>query len=234
MPPQKKTLRDESNALLARHNSFLPRRKNRLHVYVESLNERIVATRYALEQAQCYSGDVATTETYSPFSDRKEKRAFYTNAFWSFAYSNFDILAHILNMVHPVVKEESQIGFMRAADNYATLATKYRDSIRYLPVPLIKKLSTITNSNFFKRLSKYRQCCLHRRAVCIREKTTTLEVSAVYEHSSAPNESQVIAWICDDPADPIPKWTLNRILDDECQTLLKYVEEQMKDILKSL
>lgn len=234
MPRRKKTLRDESDALLDRHRSLPATRRKQLRVYVESLNERIISLRYAFAQAQRYSEGPPTTETYAPFSDRPQKRDFYTNAFWAFSYSCLDILAHVVNMIHPLVNDESKIGFNWAAKNYKDLPKKYQGQATSIPAQTVDVMAKIAKSRYFARLSRYRQCCLHRRAVCIMEETTTRKLSTAYTESTAPHESPIVALICDDPDNIKPKFDKKRSIDGECQNLLDFVEEKAKAILRSL
>lgn len=235
MPKRRKTFVEECESLLKRHDSLASRTKGRLRVYVASLLERFSSMDYSLSELQRLIGLATqpTTENYDPFENYKQKRDFYADCFWSFSYSVFDILSHILNTLHPAVKDESKVSFVRAGQGYQSLSKEARGKAE-LPEKLRTKIATITNRNYFKRLAAYRQCCLHRRAVCVGEESTRVSLSIPHAASTAKNEPKIITWICDDPDDMVPKFKKKRGLEDECAEIRTGIVEDVRQLIRVL
>lgn len=193
MPRRRKTLSEQCESLLRRHDRLASRTKGRLRVYVTSLLERFLSMDYSLSELQrlIRLATQPTTEDCAPFKNYKQKREFYANCFWAFSYSIFDILSHIVNTLHPAVKDESRVSFVKAGKGYKSLPKDARGDSE-IPEKLRTKLGTITRRNYFKRLAGYRQCCLHRRAVCVFEEERKLSVSEAYFDSTAKYQPKVV------------------------------------------
>lgn len=235
MPRHRKTLAEECHSLLKRHDTLPPRGKQRFSVYIASLVERFVSLDHSLNELRSLTGIAAqsTTETSHPFEDFRQRRDFYASCYWAFAYSVFDILAHIVNTVHPAVTDESKVSFLHASLGYNKLGPLYRGQVT-IPIGIQDQLKKTTNRQYFKRLAAYRQCSLHRRAVCVAEELTKVSVSIPYVGSTSKLDPSVVTWICDDPDDMVAKFTKKRKLEAECETIRTGVEEDVRKILRSL
>lgn len=230
MPKRRKTVDDECEALLQRAaNSLSTRRTKHLEIYLRSLTQRLKELDYSLEELN--SRLRATTESTGDSLSRQEKRDFYSSSLWAFAYSLFDILAHVVNVVYPIVSDESKVSFFGAVNGYNRLSAKVRTS-ESLPSKLTARLRKITNRQYFKRLRSYRQCCLHRRAVCVEETVTTTTVSLPYADTTSRQASCVNTVLCDDPNDMKPRFTKMRDLQRECETIRNTVREDVADALR--
>jgi hypothetical protein len=228
MPKRKKTLEEECEALLRRHKG-----KRYLRIYVESLIERFAGVEYALRQIQALS--TSTSESCEPFRTQLERRDFYTNCFWAFAYSAFDILANIINVVYPLAKDEAWTSFGRALTEYDSLSAKNRGSGSSLPPALHKRIVRIGNSRYFGQLSGFRQCCLHRRAVCVEDEETTVSRSAPYvdwTDSTAPPAPRVVTIICDKADEMQPRFRKRTNLINLCQKIHYRIQDDMKATLR--
>lgn len=233
MVKRRTTLREECEQLLVRHNHLAARPQRHLGIYVRSLQARFSSMDYSLSELQRLI-DLATqptTEDHSPFESQQEKRAFYSDCFWSFSYSVFDILANIMNTVHREVKDEAWVSFAYAANGYNSIPNRVRGTSD-LPVDVRKTVAAITKRQYFKRLAGYRRCSLHRRAVCARESLTQVSLSAPYQHTTDPNESKMVVLICDDPEDMAPKFSKQRLLEDECAQIRSSIEEDVRKIIR--
>jgi hypothetical protein len=186
---------------------------------------------YALAQVRSFTdeGIADTSEQFAPFTDYKQKRDFYADAFWTFAYSLFDIAAHAINVIHPMVTDESLVSFRRAANEYNNVNAWCRVAGGALPSPLLAELERIDKATRFVRLSAYRQCCLHRRAVCLRDTEQT--VSDVYAETTPVTRLLLDTLVCDSVKDLRPKFTLTRRLEKECQTMRGLVEDSIRTVL---
>lgn len=235
MPKTRKTLPEECHGFLKRHDRLASRRKRNLKVYLASLEERFASIDYSLIELRRLAGlsGQSTTDTHHPFEDHRQKRDFYASCFWTFAYSVFDVLAHIVNAVHPAVTDESKVSFLRASHGYNKLQPRDRGQVA-IPNGIQDQIRKTTNRQYFKRLAAYRQCCLHRRAVCVAEQSTEVSVSIPYVGSTAKLEPSVVTWICDDPADLVAKFAKRRQLEVECETIQKGAEDDVRKILRAL
>ena len=244
MAPRRKTFHEECQNLLKRYDGLDPGERERLQVYVTTLEERLGSVDYALSElheAMYPSFPSATwlldvTETGSGARQNEitqggeKKRDFFANHFWAFTYSIFDVLAHIVNTVHPVVRDESEVSFSMASKAYKGISSK----IGTMPDDILDCFKATTRRMYFKRLRKYRHCCLHRRSVCIFGGSATLKPSPGYDGSTSEIEIPVF-WICDDPNEIIhPKCDKHRNLESECKRIRTGVEEDVVKCLRLL
>ncbi len=230
MPKRRRTVDDECAELLQRAANSLGIRSNRnLRIYLGSLTQRLKELDYALEELNsCLR---ATTESTGEGLSRQEKRDFYSSCLWAFAYSLFDILAHVVNVVHPIVSDESKVSFLGAVNGYNFVPAKAKTS-GSLPRGLTARLHKIANRQYFKRLRTYRQCCLHRRAVCVEETVTTTTRSLPYADTTSGEDPRVKTVLCDDPNDMKPRFTKVRDLERESETIRNTVREDVADALR--
>jgi hypothetical protein len=66
------------------------------------------------------------------------------------------------------------------------------------------------------------------------EETTTRKLSTAYTESTAPHTGDTVAIVCDDPDNIKPKFDKKRSIDEECQSLVGFVDEKARAILRSL
>jgi hypothetical protein len=230
MPRHRKRVDEEAAALEQRAATVIRnRRKAHLRVYVGSLIQRLKEVDYASERLQSLSTE--TTESTAQGLNRRAKCDFYANCFWALAYSVLDIVAHVINTVHPIVTDESKVSFLGAAHGYNRVSTRARTS-GSLPLKLTSRLQKIANRPYFKRLQAYRQCCLHRRAVCVSETVTTTTVTVAYADTTSGQAPLIKTVLCDDPNDMKPKFAKGRDLEKECATVRKSLREDIATVLR--
>jgi hypothetical protein len=230
MAKHRKTLDEEAAALEERVAEIVSsRRKTYLRIYLASLMQRLKEVDYASERLGSLSS--RTTESSAEGLTRQAKRDFYANCFWALAYSVLDILAHVVNTVHRVVTDESKVSFLAAAHSYSRVPPRAKTS-GSLPVKLTSRRQKIENRQYFKRLQAYRQCCLHRRAVCVSETVTTTTVSMAYADTTSGQEPVIKTVLCDDPNDMKPKFAKGRDLENECATVGKTLREDITTVLR--
>lgn len=247
MPKRKTTLQEECDSLLRRCARLAPTRQKHLRVYVTSLMERFGAIDYALfavnrlkdpiiskdPSISILDNVIGTTEPAGDDDQRRDcdlafeqKRHFYLNSFWAFSFSALDILANIINMVYHAVKGERNVSFARLADGYRSKRFRGQETI---PATILAKLEETTKRFYFKRLERFRHCCLHRRAVCLRDNTTT--DSTAYDYFASASDCRRTTWICDVPDQLPPRFNKNKLLEEECQAIRKGIEEDVITIL---
>ena len=111
------------------------------------------------------------------------------------------------------------------------LTEKYRGARKQLPAALVTQLQAVIRIGTFKRLSHYRQCCLHRREVCLGQGTTPKIVSSPYVGTTAIDKPETVLLVCDDPHAIRPEFTSQRQLLDECEAVGKFVKKELITIL---
>ena len=214
MATRKKTVADECTALLRRHDGLSNLRKSHLRVYVGSLTERLASIDHALQQIT--RRFVSTTDDIRPFQTPAQERDFYVNCFWAFSYSVFDILAHVINAVHRRILAERDVSFLRSKSAFS-------DAIR-------NEMDRISRRPYFIRLRNYRQCCLHRRTVCVQDTVTTKSISMPY--ATATTDILTVAFLCDSTEDMKPKFNAERILLKECEKIRTEIENDVRSVLE--
>ena len=157
---------------------------------------------------------------------------FYCDAFWVFAYSTFDLVAHVVNVVHPRVQDESLVSFERARQDYGGLGAQNKNSSS-MPAALVKLMETVARQDYFERLKKFRQCVLHRRVVCIAP--YSMEVPEFYNYNTTSTAPTLLGrFVCDDPEDLKPQFTEQRKLDDDCQTIKDALMIDLQKLLRKI
>lgn len=218
MATRKKTVADECTALLRRHDTLSNLRKSHLGVYIGSLTERFASIDYALQQIR--RRFASTTDDVRPFQTPAQERDFYVNCFWSFSYSVFDILAHVVNTVHRRIAAERDVSFLRSKSAF--------------PPPIRNRMDRISRRWYFIRLRSFRQCCLHRRTVCVQDTTTTKSISMPYVGSTATTGTLTVAFLCDSTEDMKPKFNAKRNLLKECETMRTEIENDVRSVLQKV
>lgn len=220
---------------LLRRTRYDSTKKQRLRVYATSLQDRLVSIRFAFDRLRdsttSINYNVATT---TQWVTGEQERDFFANAFWSFSYSMFDILAHVLNVLYPIVKTESKVSFLKAADGYADLTAKHRGACPAFPPKLLGRLQATVADGVFVRLASYRQCCLHRRQVALGAGEARVTPSSSYVASTAKGELLLVAWICDDVDAINPEFNKQTQLMEECKAIGMFVSNEITEILRLL
>lgn len=191
---------------------------DRLQVYVNSLIERHKLVNYAIEQL-----DELLKDLYGvPGSKLEARITFYANAFWTFCYSQFDVLAQVANVLFHVTPNEAKVGFFDIANNTD------------VPKIVADKMKLTLGDANFKRLRAYRQCYLHRRAVMFKYNRAPVD-SSVYRSSTVGTTDHQVTrtqvMLCDDPeaVDPKSSRATKKLLP-ECRRLSKFATTAIVDI----
>lgn len=216
MATRKTVTDDEYEDLLGRHPALSNLRKSRLRVYMGSLKERFASIDYALQQIK--RRFASTTEDIRPFETPAQELEFYVTCFWAFSYSVFDILAQVINAVERAIADESKVSFLGSKSDFS-------DAMK-------NEIERISRREYFKRLRRYRQCCLHRRTVGIMRTVTTKSISLAYAASTTTTETLTIALLCDSTEDMKPKYTLKRDLLKECERIRTEIENDVRSVLQ--
>ena len=76
-------------------------KRRALGIYLESLLQRVKSVEYAYRRVSNLSRATATESTDPTLGSSAAELDFYCDAFWAFAYSTFDLVAHVVNVVYP-------------------------------------------------------------------------------------------------------------------------------------
>ena len=166
-----KDLPQACDALRKRRRWRDARRRAELDVYTKSLIQRFEAVQYAYRKIRRIAlGEIRRVTEFEVLfvegrmqasRDRMEQLGFYANSFLAFSYSLFDVLANVINVVHPIPKDESKVSFGQAAKGYKDFGGPYHGTKKTLPHALLKRLTAVIKADEYRRLNGYRQCCLH-------------------------------------------------------------------------
>jgi len=183
----------------------------RLEVYVNSLIERNRLVDYAIVEVQSHQKRLLG----KPSADIEDMITFYANAFWTFCYSQFDVLAHVSNVLFPVIAKEVSVGFLE----YAKKAG--------VPKIVAERMNSIIEDKNFDRLRAYRQCYLHRRAVMFKYQASATD-SRVYSTSVGTTDrlKPTTVMLGDDPQaiDPAKTRPTKNLLV-ECRRLNRFARD---------
>ena len=162
----------------------------------------------------------STDELDIPVSDRIH---FYTDSFFAFLYSSFDVTAQVINQKLRLGIDEHKVSIKRVKDEID----------RITPAPPLKRLlDLLFKSKYFKNLERYRNCSTHRRQIYL--KTTTVSVSETPGYNSTAKLTEVKRILCDDPLSLNPTVKQNRELISYTSELYNKVEKEVILILKNI
>lgn len=196
--------------------------RNKLTLYSEGLRSKLTQTEYSLLRLRETVPKIESTTTVRTVSGKfitnEEQIYFYLDSFWAFLYSCMDVLSQIINIKYNLALPENKVSFNEIS----------KTKLDLLDSKIAKEISQINKGTYFKNLSRYRNCSLHRRHIAIKTSTKTEIISAGY--SSTPtiiNERM----ICDDPYLLNPKFFQKRKIDSYCQKAQKYFFEKIYKLI---
>jgi hypothetical protein len=158
----------------------------------------------------------------SGYSDA-QKMHFYSDSFWAFGRSSFDILGQVVNQTQNLGINESNCDFGSVL-NFLT-ANAPAD-------PLTTALNTIRASPTYAELNSYRNCSLHRRQVYLEGRKTEKDYATPGYSTGL---FTLYEWIlCDDPLVVTPATLQQRVLIQYCNTVLTFIENNIETIITTL
>lgn len=195
----------------------------KITLYSSGTSAKLLQARYALRCLFDLSDKFGGTSTAEDEFTDADCAQFYTDAYFAFLYSAFDIFAHIINVVKDIKLAEDEVSFKKIKGKLkATIAS---DS-------LTLACDGIVRSNNFKNLEKYRNCSTHRRPIFLRHIETKISETPGYSATSP--LVQTVHVLCDDPLVLNPKTIKRRLLEPYCKKLLEDFEKQIGILITNL
>lgn len=201
-------------------------RLDNINLYAEGLKGKILQANIALGQLREMCRPVPTTmppqEDFSS-SQEQELVQFYCDAFWAFLYSSLDVLAHIINQVRCLGVDEREVSIkgiherLRATENGTALQVRVDKLVRSRP---------------FLNVERYRNCCLHRRQICIERRLRSITRTPGYTATGPLNE---VKWlIAENPLERRPSMRQEREIPDYLYQALRKIESRVQSIVRVL
>ncbi len=185
----------------------------KINLYCEGLKAKISQCDYALHSLSSYDGisDLTFAATQENPYKISDKVHFYVDSFWTFLYSSLDVLSQIVNQAIALKLNEENTSFKQVLNKLG--ARQYQNT------PIKKAYDRCVKSHHYKNLEKYRHCSTHRKHVYVKEEFSGhMETPGYGQVASTANASPEITSIrrllCDDPYDPRPRITRNRLVPD--------------------
>jgi len=148
---------------------------------------------------------------------------FFTDSFFAFLYSSFDVTAQVINQKLRLGIDENRVSIKKIKEELDK---------RHPTHPLKKILDDLFKSKYFKNLERYRNCSTHRRQIYLQ--TTTVSVSETPGYSSTAYLTKVQRLLCDDPLSLNPSIKQKRELTSYSADLLEKVKKEIILILKNI
>lgn len=121
-----------------------------------------------------------------------ERVNFYTDSFWTFLYSSYDILSQIINQIKALGVEEKKVSLHRVFEEISSRTNLY------------KEINRVFKSRNYKYIRESRNCSTHRRHIFIEELRSTTSVPAGYAATTSAIETRIY-YLADNPEDMSPK-----------------------------
>jgi Cthe_2314-like HEPN len=215
-------LEAQLQALIARAQDPLKipeqHRRERIELYGQGILYRIMEVRLTCRFIQELGGKY-------PQPEDRDKIHLYSDSFWAFARSSFDILGQILNQTQNLGINESGCHFGTVVDRLKH--TNPADA-------LTLSLDAIYSRPEYRDLNSYRNCSLHRRQVYLEGRKTEKDYGTS-GYSTATGAFIAYEWIlCDDPLVVIPTVIQGRRLIQYCSQILTFLQTEIENIIITL
>lgn len=198
--------------------------EKKINLYSGGISAKLLNADFALSNLKTLR-DLPDNSSQSDNSELnvRDQIHFFTDTFFAFLYSAFDVSAQVINQKLRLGIDEKSVSIKRVKQK---LKSKLPDH------KLNSILDTLLKSRHFSNLDKYRNCSTHRRQIYIR--TTAISISETPGYSTTGDLMQVVRYICDDPLKLNPTVNQNRELITYMEGLLKKVIQEIFKLLKNL
>ena len=203
------------------------------NLYIEGVKAKLMAARFALEnlrplehiEANAQVQDGTTVQPPQSLLTADDKVNFYCECFWDFLRSSLDILAQLVNELHPLNMNERQVNCKQVAKK---LKSTQQGTL------LEQAVSNCLRSDAFKHLEEYRHCSMHRRQVFIETRIHITSTTGTRGYYAGTSRTTVERYICKNPWDLQPKVDDKRPLVEYCEHLLQFIERRIRTIIDRL
>lgn len=206
--------------------SGLPKKhQSNIKLYSHGAVSKITNAEYAFNKLKelNQSDDTTTSTNIDNDLPPSEKICFYLDAFFAFLYSVYDVAGQIINQKLRINCDEQKVSFKYI---------KFHLNRYYNGTQVQKNVDALIKTNYFTNLERYRNCSTHRRQICIKIETSSVEITPGYNATDAFKSTTRV--LCDDPLKINPSFDQKRELIDYCEKMLMKTKTESLKILKSL
>lgn len=210
-------------------------RGQKIVLYAEGLKDKLKQAQFAIESMNNLSSDVDSSSVEKDFSIL-DKAHFFCDAFWAFAYASLDVTAQIINQSEKLQFNEYDVSFKVTCREIDPKS------------PIRHEMEKIQKKNFFRNLEKYRNCCLHRRSIYIKEETHIVTHTAGYDVTQTcnviPGRTSIAKGartevtgrriLCDNPHALPPRTKQNREIVSYCSKSFQDLSASLKQLLATI
>lgn len=207
------------------------KRRTRIRMYAKGLKSKFAQIRFAFQQLQAaHSVSEATTTSIDEILTEEERIQFYSDCFWTFLHSAFEILGQVVNQQMKLIDEEKGVTFK-------TIVKEMQ--IHYPNDDLTDRLDTIERSTYYKNVNGYRHSSGHRRPICHDFKRIIRQITPGYEEVNATGSgpltrTTIESILCDNPMDIKPKFKQQRNTIEYSKRALHRSEQLIEFVLNRL
>ena len=196
----------------------------KINLYLSGIIAKLRNAEFALNSLIEYkdSFDNLTSSDESDFTVG-DKIHFFTDSYFAFLYSAFDVSAQVINQKLRLQINEHQVSLKKV---------KLQIDRSHPSHGLKDMLDQLIRTRHFRNLDKYRNCSTHRRQIYI--VTTTVTVSETPGYTATGDLSHVLRFLCDDPLTLTPTTNQDRELIKYTKDLYDKVLENIIEILNSI
>ena len=194
------------------------RRLDTLRIYTEGVKDKLRQSERALANIkQITQGSIGVV----PDAEREVEIAFMIDAYFAFARAAYDVMGQWINQASELGLDERSVAFRAVADALG------KDPRWPALAAVLRK---IRKSNYFCQLDDYRNCCLHRRSICLKSQSTKSKLTAGYK-TTGPVVHERFE-LCDAPLALNVKFGRQLEVSSYCESMLSHVEKHMVRICK--
>jgi hypothetical protein len=214
-----KSVDDALSSLVTRAATRLNKRRlDALRIYSEGVKDELRQAERALANIkQITQGSIGAASD----SEREVELAFMIDAYFAFSRAAYDVMGQWINQASDLGLDERKAAFATVAEQLDKESGAQA---------LAGVLRTIRKSNYFCQLDDYRNCCLHRRSICLKSQSTKSKLTAGYR-TTGPVVHELFG-LCDDPLALNAKFGRQLEVSGYCESMLGHVEKHMIRICK--
>lgn len=199
------------------------------NVYAEGLRGKVQQSRFSLEMLRGLElSPELSTGTAEELETPEARMRFYSDCFWIFLRSAFDILGQLVNTVEGLGIPENNVDIKR-------VESRLQSMLNGSPVQIAT--TQAIRSRTFRRLEAYRHISTHRRSVYIQTTlttNTTISTPGYAQYGTSNLTQRLTAILCDDPNSLTPSTTTGHNLVDVCTQILNRTDFHIGGVIQRL
>ncbi|MCZ6835293.1 MAG: Cthe_2314 family HEPN domain-containing protein [Planctomycetota bacterium] len=211
--------------LKTRSDDFSKRRREKVELYLEGLNSRLLQIDYCLKQFdQLNATSIESTSSTDEYFGSDKIAEFYCDSFWTWVYSALDILAQVVNQTEDLKIKEKDVSFNSVLKILRKLTPK---------PGCLSVIEALAKSHLRSRMVSYRNCANHRRPICLFHDVRTQTMTSGYKTATGPAK-QIVRYICDHSVAFTPDPKKKKELISHCKKDRDQLQRTLKSVLNKL